>query len=172
MINVINPLHTLKLAYKIALEISDYFFNFIPEINRLHKEGELERLGIRIDFIRQLAFVINMPTDILFVDTSTQDLYEFETNIITQTMEKRGYSPYFTRQGLLDSIRIRKKERIKNNVYYAYLIKMWYKFEYLAMSSILKIIASVTLYYFLIDFMVSSEYVHELINQISSILNQ
>jgi len=170
MFKVLNPLHLLKLLYFIFTELLGYFIDYLPKIKYLENNGELERIKIRTDLIKQLCFVVNIPTDILFMNSSNQEIIEFEKNIVTQTMEKRGYSAYFSRENLLDIIRIRKMNRIKDNYYYAYLVKMWYKFEYTSFTSLFKLALGLTFYYFLIKYILSHEYTYFIINEISKFI--
>lgn len=166
MKHYINIIYVLKLLSNIIYELYDFLFNYLSQVNYLEETGELEKLQIRTDYIKQLCFVVNMPTDILFLESSENEVLDFERSLVTQSMEKRGYTAFFSRQNLIETIKIRSMKRIKDNVYYAYLIKMWYNFRYLNFKNIINIIITTVIYYVLIVYLIKAEWVSNFINWI------
>ena len=111
-----------RLTENIA-ELSKYS-KYRSLIFDLETSGKLDAMGMSLDRDGNSYIGINLNPELLtYSDTSQTSV---ELKLIGEKMGK--YNDFFTKEGLLDSIKV-DYDRVKNDDYYGYILKITYNFK-------------------------------------------
>jgi len=122
MIKYINPIHLYKLFKSAVTDL--YKYNTYRDIlMTLYSSGELERIGFKNDKQYNLYVGVDLnPELLLYADTSQESV---ELKMVTDKMKR--YNDFLLSNGILDSIKV-EYDRVKEDDYYGYIIKISYNF--------------------------------------------
>lgn len=119
----LNP----KLAYRDlqdCLTELTFYKNYKKIILELSESGRLEELGFSLDEDGNLYLGINLNPELLMYSETSQE--SVELRLISEKMGK--YNDFLTKEGLLDSVKM-ESERIKNENFYGYILKISFNFK-------------------------------------------
>lgn len=108
---------TLIMVFR---NFSNWIF-YRKQIKRLEMDGSLAQNGMRLDKRYRAYYVLNLEPELLIMGEETLDL---EKSRVYESLGKK--KPLFEKAGLGELIE-GKTERIKNELYYAYLIQIKYR---------------------------------------------
>lgn len=122
----LNPIRFFTLLVEYIKELSVYNF-YRKTVQNLETTRELEQRGLRLDRLNRIYFVKNLPPEALLYGVSEPGGTEqFEKTFIAEAL--RVHNEMFIKNQLIDVVKT-SLERIKTKDYYAYLVKIGFRFR-------------------------------------------
>ncbi len=151
--NILNPIFLFKKSVNIYSEIQVYF-RYKTGLKQMERDKILgEGKELRKDYINRLFFVINIPPEFLVEEDKTE-LDRLETEYLKYEIKR--FNELFLNYSILDIIEM-KTEKIFNEDYYAYIMKIRYKWNETKLSWIIYILSLLSIgVYYLIKYKVFS----------------
>lgn len=151
--NLINPIFLFKKSNSIYNEIN-VFFRYRAALKQMTKIGLIgNEKELRKDYLSRLYFVVNIPPEFL-IEEDKAELSRLETEFLKYEIKR--FNELFLDNNILDIIEM-KTEKIFSSDYYAYVMKIRYKWDQTKVSWILYILGLLSLgIYFLIKYKVFS----------------
>lgn len=121
-------IHSLNDLYK--------FKTYKKAIKELFELGKLDELGIKIDPNLDMYIGINLNPELLFYSDISQE--PAELRLISEKLGK--YTDFFAKEGILDYIKL-DYDRVKNDEFYGYILKISYNFKTYTRIKFIKTVA-------------------------------
>ena len=119
----LNPVENYR-GLKQNLKELALFKKYKSIVLELQKEGKLEKIGFSLDSEGNLYLGIDLNPELLLYSETSQESVELK--LISEKMNK--YTDFLTKEGILDSVKV-DYDRIKNEEYYGYVLKISYAFQ-------------------------------------------
>lgn len=151
MIRRLYPLYFYRFMVSFFKEIINYRF-YRKTIDSLHKTGELDQRGLRLDSLKRVYYVKNLqPEALLYGTTENGGVETFEKQFIAESL--RDHNEFFIKHQIIELVKSHSK-RIKTPDYYAYLVWIGFKFKKIKIFNILYIVLYVLLITYSIFFII------------------
>lgn len=131
-------LNPLKVFKKLKLQRTDLqnqhrYTNIVQSLN---DTGKLQKVGFRVDADHHLYLGIDLNPELLFYSELSQETAELK--MIGEKLKR--HTDFLLSEGILDSIQV-DYDRVKDENFYGYIVKISYKFTHYDKKSFIKNIA-------------------------------
>jgi hypothetical protein len=138
MMKILNPINFFSVLKRYVREFRAYLF-YVNTIKRLKKSGEFEKRNLRVDFLNRVYFIHNLNPEILMYGEAEEGGIErFEKQFVAESL--RAHNDLFIGNELIDIVKT-STTRIKNQDYYAYLVKIGFRFRTMTFWNTIYLIA-------------------------------
>jgi hypothetical protein len=131
----LNPSKVFKL---LKLQITDLKNSrrYLNIVKSLDDDGKLQKIGFRADQDYNLYLGIDLNPELLLYSEMSQETAELK--LIGEKLKR--HTDFLLNEGILDSIQV-DYDRVKDENFYGYIVKISYKFTHYTRKSYIKNIA-------------------------------
>lgn len=131
-------LNPLKVFKKLRLQRTDLknYQRYTNIVRSLNDEGKLQKVGFQVDLDHNLYLGIDLNPELLLYSELSQETAELK--MIGEKLKRQ--TDFLLSEGILDSIQV-DYDRVKDENFYGYVVKISYKFTHYTRKSFIKNIA-------------------------------